>query len=215
MERQGHIPRGGQVADALPRPRIERGTPETLDPKELATALSLVLPAHLPWLALSAFAGIRSEELTPPHGSGKSPLDWSDLLWEQGIIRIRPETSKTGRKRVLPMADALRLWLHSRRGIGPCCPVSAHRGRHPETLRLATLLKRAVWPRNALRHSYISYRAALVGLGQAAMEAGNSESEARRSYNDAKTVADAEKWFSILPSNVEELAKVEAEYLIA
>lgn len=52
------------------------------------------------------------------------------------------------------------------------------------------------WKPNALRHSFISYRAAIVGLGQTAMEAGNSESEARRSYNDAKTQAEAEDWFA-------------------
>jgi len=201
MERQGHVPRGQQVADALPRPRIERGTPETFEPIELRTMLRAVSAAHLPWLALSAFAGLRSEELTPPSGSGKSPLDWSDILWQQQIIRVRPETAKTGRKRIVPLSDALRIWLHSRHGTGAICPVAAHHGRHPETTRLAVLLKRVVWPRNALRHSFISYRAALVGLGAASMEAGNSEAEARRSYNDAKSADDAAEWFGIVPTN--------------
>jgi hypothetical protein len=52
------------------------------------------------------------------------------------------------------------------------------------------------WQRNALRHSFISYRAAQVGLGKAALEAGNSETEARRSYNDSKTEAEAGEWFA-------------------
>jgi len=63
-----------------------------------------------------------------------------------------------------------------------------------ETKRLGTLI--GGWQQNALRHSFISNRAALVGLGKAAMEAGNSESEAKRSYNDAKTEKDAKEYFA-------------------
>jgi hypothetical protein len=53
------------------------------------------------------------------------------------------------------------------------------------------------WKPNARRHSYISYRAALIGLGRCAMEAGNSEGEAKRSYNDAMSEAEATLYFSI------------------
>jgi hypothetical protein len=70
------------------------------------------------------------------------------------------------------------------------------------TAKLAQAIGRASWPANVLRHSAISYRAAAVGLGRASMEAGNSESEARRSYNDAKTAADAEIWFGLTPEAV-------------
>lgn len=41
----------------------------------------------------------------------------------------------------------------------------------------------------------------LAGVAQTAMEAGNSESEARKSYNDAKSEAEAEEWFSLKPDN--------------
>ena len=55
------------------------------------------------------------------------------------------------------------------------------------------------WKRNALRHSFISYRAAVpgVGIGQAAAEAGNSESQARKDYQDAKGADEAEEWFAM------------------
>ena len=37
------------------------------------------------------------------------------------------------------------------------------------------------WRRNALRHSFISYRAVQIGLSRTALEAGNSEGEDKRS----------------------------------
>ena len=56
------------------------------------------------------------------------------------------------------------------------------------------------WRSNALRDSYISYRAAKVGLGKTSMEAGNSEAEAKASYNDAKSEAEADEWFGLFPN---------------
>ena len=66
-----------------------------------------------------------------------------------------------------------------------------------ETTRLGNLI--GGWKRNALRHSFLSYRSALVGISQTAMEAGNSESEARRSYVDAQGKDMAEAWFAVMP----------------
>jgi hypothetical protein len=37
----------------------------------------------------------------------------------------------------------------------------------------------------------------MVGISQTAMEAGNSESEARKSYVDAMGADEAEAWFSV------------------
>jgi hypothetical protein len=52
-------------------------------------------------------------------------------------------------------------------------------------------------PLNRTADRMAAYRAAQVGLGKTAMEAGNSESEAKRSYNDAMSEADAAQYFSI------------------
>jgi hypothetical protein len=55
------------------------------------------------------------------------------------------------------------------------------------------------WKANALRHSFISFYAATEGLAKTAMIAGNSESEARKSYNDSKSPAEAKAWFGVVP----------------
>jgi len=102
----------------------------------------------------------------------------------------------------VPLLPCLRAVLEPLKGegsIGPALPPHkpAKGGKEAETTRLGNLI--GGWKRNALRHSFISFRAAEVGLAQTAMEAGNSESEARRSYNDAKSKAEAADWFAINP----------------
>lgn len=202
---QEYLPRGEKTApERLERPIITRGIPTTYTPAELRKLLANVRPAYLPWLVLAAFAGIRTEEICPQHGSEKSPLDWSDFQWERGLIILRPETAKTGHRRVIPINDAIRAWLPEKASgrVGPMthpAKASTH-GAQAETTRLGDLI--GGWKRNALRHSFISYRAAQVGLAKTASEAGNSESEARRSYNDAKGEDEANLWFSVMPDKI-------------
>jgi len=59
------------------------------------------------------------------------------------------------------------------------------------------------WPRNVpryvLRHSFISYRIAIVkSADQVALEAGNSPPIIFKHYRELTTEEEAEKWFSIL-----------------
>ena len=200
----GHLPDETTAAEKTEMPIVVRGIPETYTVEETETILRAAAPEHVPWLALAAFGGIRADELKPLAGGTKSPLDWRDVDWTAGIITVRPETAKTRHKRVVPINAALRAWLWPhRRESGPVAVTDPRRDRGtgsvPETIRLGLLV--GGWKRNALRHSFISYRSAQVGLGKTAMEAGNSESEAKRSYNDAMTEAEAARYFAIVPAN--------------
>lgn len=201
-----YLPEGLTAAEKTGVPIVGHGIPETYTPAQLAVLLAGVRPAFLPWLALSAFAGVRSDEIAPIAGSAKSPLDWSDFQWDRGLLIVRPETAKTKRRRIVPILPALRAWLQPvAKDSGPIheAPVPSKKGNgkgaasKSETVRLGELI--GGWKNNALRHSYISYRAADVGLAQTAMEAGNSEAEARRSYNDAKGADESAEWFAVLP----------------
>lgn len=197
---QGHLSHGELTApERIERPIITRSTPTTLDRAQLQILLEHVRPSYRAWLALAALAGIRTEEICPQQGSQKSPLMWADVRFDTNVIRVRAETSKTKRPRPVPMCAALRALLLPLAGEGRIGPhthpskPSTH-GALAETSRLGKVI--GGWQRNALRHSFISYRAAQVGLGKAALEAGNSETEARRSYNDSKTEAEAGEWFA-------------------
>jgi hypothetical protein len=56
------------------------------------------------------------------------------------------------------------------------------------------------WPRNALRHSYISYRLAIVkDAAKVALEAGNSPDIIFKHYRELVTEQDAKAWFAINP----------------
>src|SRR5207302_3360555 len=60
------------------------------------------------------------------------------------------------------------------------------------------------WKRNALRHSFISYRLAeVLSAAQVALEAGNSETMIFKNYRDVVTPEAAKDWFSIEPAVAE------------
>ena len=201
--RMGYLPVGEELtaAERLEKPIVSSKIPETYTPAEMAKMLRDVDLPFLPWLVLSSFAGIRSEEISPSRGSSKSPLDWSDFHWDRDLIIIRPETDKNGRRRVIPILPVVKDWLLPLRkedGMVGTVRNPAHprrSGEKAETTRLGEII--GGWRRNAPRHSFISYRAAIVGISQTAAEAGNSESEAKKSYNDAKGADEAKKWFSL------------------
>jgi hypothetical protein len=53
------------------------------------------------------------------------------------------------------------------------------------------------WIRNGLRHSFGSYRCAMVkSAGQVALEMGNSESVVRRNYLEVQEESAAIDWFN-------------------
>jgi integrase len=194
---QGYLPHGEKtVAEKLDKPITRRKIPDTYEPGEMEILLQNISPKFLPWLVVSGFAGFRTDESFPLNTGEKSPLDWADFHWDRGIIIVRPETDKNGHRRVVPILPVLRHWLYPiRKKSGPLITASPSSGKYSETKRVGEFI--GGWKPNALRHSYISYRAAKVGLAKTAMECGNSESEAKKSYNDAKSESDADIWFSI------------------
>ena len=74
---------------------------------------------------------------------------------------------------------------------------------NPQVFVQITALARKLeigWPHNVLRHSYISYRIAVVqNAAQVALEAGNSPTIIFKHYRELVTKEDAEKWFSLMP----------------
>ena len=56
------------------------------------------------------------------------------------------------------------------------------------------------WKQNALRHSFISYRMAMVkDANQVALEAGNSPDIIFRNYLELVTQTQARNWFGVEP----------------
>ena len=199
--RRGYLPAAQETApELLDKPSIPRVAPTTWTRAELDVMLANVESEYLPWLVLSAWAGLRTEEVCPDLASRKDGLRWEDFRWDTGTIEIRAEVAKTGRRRLAPILPCLESILKPLTGSGRVFTGlpphrSPHGGQISETTRLGRLV--GGWKRNALRHSFISYRSAAVGTMKTAAEAGNSENVTRRNYHDAKSETEASEWFRV------------------
>jgi integrase len=159
-------------------------------PKQMAKILHAAPPHLIPILAIGAFAGIRMAEL--------NRLSWSAFDLERGIIELRAGQAKTASRRIIPITHNLRAWIEPLTRKGKVVRTTL---LHREVTALARALKME-WPRNVLRHSYISYRIAKVkSADQVALEAGNSPSVIFKNYRELATEEQADEWFGILPKD--------------
>jgi hypothetical protein len=112
------------------------------------------------------------------------------------MIEVRAGQAKTASRRVVPITGNLAAWLEPIKRTGK---VVSSKNLHVDVSALARALK-IDWPNNVLRHSFISYRIAIVqSADQVALEAGNSPSIIFKHYRELTTEEQAEKWFGILP----------------
>jgi len=157
-------------------------------PEEMEKLLHAAPPHLIPILAIGAFTGIRMAEL--------NRLDWSAFDLDRGLIELRAGQAKTASRRIIPITPNLRTWIELLERKGRVVRTPA---LHREVTGLARALKME-WPRNVLRHSFISYRIAIVkSADQVSLEAGNSPSIIFKNYRELTTEELAEKWFEILP----------------
>ena len=171
------------ISNAMETPGDKMGEFE-----QMQTILHAAPPRLLPILAIGAFSGIRVAEL--------NRLDWSAVDLDRRIIEIRAGQAKTASRRVVPITDNLAAWLEPLERQGRVVPAKQ---AHRDVAALSAALGIA-WPRNVLRHSFISYRIAVVkSADQVALEAGNSPAIIFKHYRELTTEDQADKWFAILP----------------
>jgi len=176
----------------VPRPTKRRRAKVAVlvfTPEEMAKLLKAASGDQLAALAICGLAGVRAEEV--------KRLNWDHIHFDEGHIIVPDAVSKTEERRIVPMSENLRAWLQPiRRNSGPVC------GFSNLAIVFSRMAKRAgiAWKRNALRHSFISYRVAIVkNVPQVAFEAGNSPVMIQRHYLKCVTEAMALKWFALFP----------------
>ena len=159
------------AADALGTYKIKRREVEIYTPAEMARLLNAADPDFVPYLALIAFGGVRREEL-------HKGLLWESINFDRGTIIVPAAIAKTGRKRKIVMHENLLAWLAPfRMKSGPIFNIDPRK-------RIAKVVKASgvKWKRNALRHSFGSYRMEQTkNEGQVALEMGNSPAGRQRS----------------------------------
>ncbi len=148
-------------------------------------------PPLTPYLALSAFAGLRPDE--------SRRLDWSNLNLDEALIRIPAAASKVRRARLVPMPENLVRWLLPyRKTTGAISPsaITIKRGRK-SVLKAAGVKD---WPQDVLRHSFATHwMAAHAHEGKLAEMMGNSPAMIQRHYKGLATAKEGAKYFKIEP----------------
>jgi integrase len=180
---------------AISMPGNDHGPILVFTPDEIARLLRAaqeVAPELLPYLAVGAFAGLRAAEM--------NRLDWAHVDFEMGHVEVPAKAAKVkGRRRLVPMSDNLRAWL---------TPVATEQGKlTPLPTRLQKLFRKVTgkagvpWKRNALRHSFISYRCAVTkNVAQVSYEAGNSPAIIHTHYLNCRPEREALAWFAVVPA---------------
>lgn len=186
----GYLPKNQPTeADSLTKAKDTASAIEIFLPAQLARLLEHADDSLVPYLAIGAFAGLRTAEL--------QRLVWAEIKLDQGFIEVTAGKAKTAQRRLVPIQPNLALWLEPY--VQPSGPV----------FHLSTINQKAAgfsrkldipWPQNGLRHSYASYRLAQCkNAAEVALEMGNSPRVIFQHYRELVTPADAGKWWAIEP----------------
>lgn len=187
---RGYLPRDWREFEESVTYQVPPQDVTIFTPDEMARLLT-TSGGHLatPFLAIGAFAGLRSAEI--------ERLDWKNVSFERSFIEVRAATCKTRARRLVPISDNLRAWLKP--FAMPSGPVVPYRGVANVHARLSVRAG-VEWKKNALRHSFVSYRLALThDPARTALEAGHDQNILFRHYREVVTPELAAKWFAIMP----------------
>ncbi len=182
--------------EKTPHMRIghRRGSAQTIDADTAAKLMEYVEGYHggvmVPYFAICLFAGIR-----PCTRSGEiSKLRPENIRLSTNTIHIEPEVSKVRMKRNVTIQPNLAEWLRAYPLKDyPILPANT------EAMR-KEIFTRFEMSHDILRHTFISmFVGKFRSMGEAALQAGNSESIIRKHYLDLKDRDESEAFFAILP----------------
>ena len=186
-ERHAHLLKGSSPFPGMVRYKEDKVPVSIFTPEQIASLLKKADATLRPFLALGAFAGLRTAEL--------QRMDWGDIDLDRGFITVAASKAKTRRRRLVPISENLKLWLTPiRQSSGPICVhvCAQHAAREK--------CEGFKWAKNGLRHSFISYRLAILhDTARVALEAGNSPQVIFSHYRELVTPEAAQMWFDVKP----------------
>jgi integrase len=155
--------------------------------------------ALLPFLVLGFFCGIRPEgEL--------SKLEWRDIDFGDRTVTIRPEVSKTKRRRFPILSQNAVAWLseYQLRGGEMEGRVMPWKKSMLRNHRIANRERAGVthWPQQGMRHSFCSYWLALhQDVNNLVLLSGHNNPDTMwRHYHKGVQRSEAEKFWAIVPA---------------
>jgi len=205
--KRGYLPKDHDEISGVEKATVDSSEIEVFNPGELQKLFdACIKPVQergkwrtreemIPYLAIAAFCGLRAAEI--------QRLDWSEihLTGKERFVEIKAANAKTASRRTVPISDNCAAWLE--RYSKPSGPV-INLSRADKQLFLYLAKKSGVpWKHNALRHSYISYRLAVIkDVGQVSLEAGNSPQMVFKHYRQLVRESEAQEWFVIRPPKI-------------
>jgi integrase len=185
------------------RPSVVRDEPGILLPEELRRLLNHLPDDAVPYVVLSAFAGLRPMEVRR--------LTWNDINFKTGIITVNAATSKTNRRRTVPMTENLKAWLRplaKEEGFVVEIADLTMRKNRIKPAMVKAKLKR--WPHDCLRHSAASYWLEKEGDdSRVALWLGHDKGLLHEHYKGLLSdPAHAAEWFGIMPPPDRAVAKI-------
>jgi integrase len=164
---------------------------EILTPKQLQAFLNVVDRDFLSFFALSAFSGLRREEIIR--------LDWSEVKLERNLIDLPFTKSKNRRRKLIEVPENLEAWLSPFvRKSGSIMPGKKLQLAFENAAKAAGIVP---WPQNGLRHSFCSYAVAVKGFEWTSMQADHSVQMLRKHYWEVVDRETANKYWAIRPQN--------------
>jgi hypothetical protein len=173
---------------------------EPIEPDDTPTVRYIGL---LPYFVLGGLAGMRRAELLRDRNA-QSILEWTDILWDENLIKVRDEVAKqtraADRTRYIPLEPATREWLNLvQQNAGPV--VNIWQSTHTKLTRELFKALEIDLPENGLRNSYASYAQTFRGAGDVAKACGDLEATIKRFYIQTLKPGTGKAWFDIRPSN--------------
>ena len=184
------------------RIRRKRGSAVTFSAHQAAELMAHCETYHggiwVPYFALCLFAGLR-----PGVPDGEiTKIKPEDVNLETGIIAVSADASKVREPRRITIQPNLAAWLRAY-PLTKLPIIVGNFKRRREKLRDRFNLSHDV-----LRHTYISmFVGKFRSIGEAAIQAGNSEAIIRKHYLDMKSQTEAEEFFGIMPKKSAEEEK--------
>ncbi len=150
----------------------------------------------LPYLVFGFFCGIRPDGELPK-------LEWSDIV--EGQVIIRPEVSKTNRRRFVDLSNNAKAWLNAYAGAGGVMTGKVTKYNYSElrTHRTANWIAAGIadWPQQGMRHTYCSnWLAQNKDVNKLVLQSGHDSVDTMwRNYHKGVTEAEATKFWAINP----------------
>lgn len=181
--------------------RRKRKEVETLTNAQVKAMLEHALAEDvqlLPFLVLGIFCGCR------PDGE-LLEIEWRDIDLNDKVVTIRPEVSKTDRRRFIDLSDNAMEWLKAYAGCGGqttgltnTYSLSELRGHRERNRKAAGITK---WTQQAMRHSYCSNWLALhKDINRLVLMSGHDSVDTMwRNYHRGTPKTEAETFWAIKP----------------